>query len=133
MDIWETPSVPFGGIMNDKRINKRNADPEILRAYEDMRNERRVSNYLLPMTLGGKGVFLLTFLILVLGFPATSGYVKAYVLIGVSGCYLLTCFTFMVIWSQSGKRLRTLGFIVGFLAFVVVVAGLWDWLMRSII
>lgn len=116
---------------SDDRIDRRKADPEILRAYQDARNERRASNYLMPMALGGKGVFFLTFLVLMaLG---VDGFSMAYILIGVSCAYLLTCFTLMVAWTESGKRMRTLGIIVGFLAFVSVLVAFIGTLMDRMV
>ena len=115
------------------KIDKSNANPEILQAYYDARNDRRSQNYLLSMALGGKGVFFLTFMTVMMF--DISGFARMYILLGVSGCYLLTCFALTVAWSPSGMRLRTLAIIVGLIgicALATILGGwLFDLLLRS--
>jgi ABC-type multidrug transport system permease subunit len=101
------------------RINRKTADREILHAYEDVRNERRASNYLLPMVLLGKAVFFGSFLLAML--IAETGMARAYIMLSITGAYLLTCFVLMIRWSTHGRRWHAFGMIV---CFLILIGGL---------
>lgn len=113
------------------RINRRNADPELLREYSNMRNKRRMGSYLLPLTSVGMAIFLLTFLI-VMQFNI-SGYARTYILLTVTGVYLLICFTLMIVWSPAGKRLRAFGIIVTFMLSLALLSFGFTALMNFIL
>lgn len=113
------------------KINRRNADLELLREYSNMRNKRRMGSYLIPLTSVGMAIFLLTFLI-VMQFDI-GGYTRTYILLAVTGVYLLICFILMVAWSPAGKRLWTLGIILVFLVVISMISIGITYLMKLIL
>ncbi len=98
------------------RINRKTADREILHAYEDTRNERRASSYLMPMALLGKAVFFGSFLLAMV--VADTGMARAYIMLSFVGLYLLVCFGLMIRWTPHGRRWRSVGIIAGFLILI---------------
>ena len=98
------------------RINRKTADREILHAYEDTRNERRASNYLMPMAAIGYAVFFGSFLLAMV--VADTGMARATIMITIVGLYLLGCYIMLVRWTPHGRRWRSVGIIVGFLILI---------------
>lgn len=113
------------------KLNRRQVDPELLREYDNLRNKRRMSNYLLPLSSVGMVIFLLTFVI-VMRFNI-SGFTRTIILIGVSGIYLVICFGLMIVWSPAGKRLWTFGIILVFLTVISIIGIVITCLMKLLL
>ncbi|HET7320422.1 MAG TPA: hypothetical protein VFI84_02440, partial [Candidatus Saccharimonadales bacterium] len=114
--------------MFNNRINRRKADRELLKQYEDMRNERR-RPWLEVVAYAAKGVvYAGLFPVFFIPQSIRLTYLTCWMVF--AGLYIVTMFVLMVRWQPHGKRLRGLAIVVGFVITAVLMLIGFNWLME---
>lgn len=110
------------------KIDKKSADPELLRQYEDMRNERRTQGLYIALPIVGG---FCTLSVLALVFLQPSAMVAAAIsLVGIMLIFGLLIL--MAGLSPHGRRLIVLTIVVGLFGFLALAAWFIDWLLGQI-
>ena len=110
------------------KIDKKSADPELLKQYEDMRNERRRQGlYIgLPIILG---LCVLSIIALAILQPGITTIV---VVTLVSLVLIIGLFLWIAYWSPHGTRLTAFLVVIGSLALCAAGAWFVGWLESQI-
>jgi hypothetical protein len=108
--------------MRRDRIDKKSADPVLLRIYKNMRNSRRYEE-VLPVIMNIARIAFFASIAVVLLFNVTGTAVLV-IVIGTGIIALLSFIIPAVMWAPEGKRWLTVLIIVCFLAFCALLAYL---------
>lgn len=105
------------------KINRKTADPDILRAYEELRHERRWPK--LDQMVNIVRVVAYAGLLPIFFVPSGARPTYLYAWMGCVAPVIFMEFILMVAWQPSGKRLRAIALIAGAIGMgVAALAGL---------
>lgn len=106
------------------KIDKSSADPEILKDYQELRNERRSSKMPLFLELfrGIYLAFIMAWILLV--YPRFGGLTTLLVLMVVGILIVLSSLGAMVVWAPRDNRLMMAGLFVGFIVMIIAAAAI---------